>query len=155
MISSFLHVLIYIPFISLPNYLQYFLTLFAPACPSLTQSCVKLFHFLLFASLCFSFISYEQIVLVIVNNGLNDLFLCGLGGGKPMEITGTATEWTAEQTVESMVDARIIIIVPGYGLAVAKGQYPVAEIVDILRKKVRLSSYFHIYISLFYSLSRS
>ena len=56
-----------------------------------------------------------------------------------MEITGTATEWTAEQTVESMVDARNIIIVPGYGLAVAKGQYPVAEIVDILRKKVCLS----------------
>merc|ERR1719189_3026984 len=39
-----------------------------------------------------------------------------------------------------MVDARSIIIVPGYGLAVAKGQYPVAELVKILvqkRKKVR------------------
>merc|ERR1711953_1430762 len=38
-------------------------------------------------------------------------------------------------TVEAMVDAKRIIIVPGYGLAVAKGQYPVAELVDILRKK--------------------
>ena len=28
-----------------------------------------------------------------------------------------------------MVDAKNIIIVPGYGLAVAKGQYPVAELV--------------------------
>ena len=34
-----------------------------------------------------------------------------------------------------MVDAKNIIIVPGYGLAVAKGQYPVAELVQILRKK--------------------
>ena len=114
---------------------------------------MKLFHFLVFVSLSFS--SYEQVVLVIVNNGLNYLFLCGLGGGKPMEITGTATEWTAEQTVESMVDARNIIIVPGYGLAVAKGQYPVAEIVDILRKKVRLSPYFHIYIYISFSRSYS
>merc|ERR1711981_136129 len=38
-------------------------------------------------------------------------------------------------TVEAMVDAKRIIIVPGYGLAVAKGQYPVAELVDILKKK--------------------
>merc|ERR1712121_576688 len=28
-----------------------------------------------------------------------------------------------------------LIIVPGYGLAVAKGQYPVAEMVALLRKK--------------------
>merc|ERR1712203_467600 len=33
------------------------------------------------------------------------------------------------------VDAKRIIIVPGYGLAVAKGQYPVAELVNILKKK--------------------
>ena len=36
---------------------------------------------------------------------------------------------------QSMVDAKNIIIVPGYGLAVAKGQYPVAELVSILTKK--------------------
>merc|ERR1719230_2307068 len=53
----------------------------------------------------------------------------------PMEITGEHTEWNVDDTVEAMVDAKRIIIVPGYGLAVAKGQYPVAELVDILRKK--------------------
>ena len=52
-----------------------------------------------------------------------------------MEITGTHTEWQADETVASMVDAKNIIIVPGYGLAVAKGQYPVAEMVKILREK--------------------
>jgi NAD/NADP transhydrogenase beta subunit len=35
--------------------------------------------------------------------------------------------------VQAMVEAKNIIIVPGYGLAVAKGQYPVAEMVNILR----------------------
>merc|ERR1711860_278081 len=56
-------------------------------------------------------------------------------GGKAMEITGTATEWSSQQTVEAMIDAKNIIIVPGYGLAVAKGQYPVAEMVNILKQK--------------------
>merc|ERR1711862_927451 len=37
--------------------------------------------------------------------------------------------------VNSMVEAKNIIIVPGYGLAVAKGQYPVAEMVSILKQK--------------------
>merc|ERR1719400_2242132 len=57
------------------------------------------------------------------------------GTGKPMEITGTATVWDVDQTVEAIADAKNIIIVPGYGLAVAKGQYPVAEMVNLLRKK--------------------
>ncbi|KAH9488021.1 hypothetical protein Btru_067302 [Bulinus truncatus] len=32
-------------------------------------------------------------------------------------------------------EAKNIIIVPGYGLCVAKAQYPIAEMVDLLRKK--------------------
>merc|ERR1712157_330307 len=51
------------------------------------------------------------------------------------EITGEHTEWKVDDTVNAMVEAKNIIIVPGYGLAVAKGQYPVAEMVNILRKK--------------------
>ena len=35
--------------------------------------------------------------------------------------------------LQAMVEAKNVIIVPGYGLAVAKGQYPVAEMVNILR----------------------
>jgi len=34
-----------------------------------------------------------------------------------------------------LVDAESVIIVPGYGLAVAKGQYPLKEMVDTLRAK--------------------
>lgn len=82
----------------------------------------------------------SYIMCVAMNRSLPNVILGGFGtsstgGGKPMEITGTHTEWKIDDTVKSMVDSKNIIIVPGYGLAVAKGQYPVAEIVSILKKK--------------------
>lgn len=75
-----------------------------------------------------------------MNRSLPNVILGGFGtsstaGGKPMTITGTHTEWKVDETVEAMTNAKNIIIVPGYGLAVAKGQYPVAEMVSILKKK--------------------
>jgi len=82
----------------------------------------------------------SYIMCVAMNRSLPNVILggfgtSGTGDGKPMEITGTHTEWSIDQTVQSMVDSKNIIIVPGYGLAVAKGQYPVAEMVDLLKKK--------------------
>ena len=41
----------------------------------------------------------------------------------------------ADTTVDYMTDAEEIMIVPGYGLCVAKAQYPIAELVDLLRSK--------------------
>merc|ERR1712168_985046 len=82
----------------------------------------------------------SYIMCVAMNRSLPNVILGGFGTsttgtGKPMEITGEHTEWNVDDTVNSMVDAKNIIIVPGYGLAVAKGQYPVAEIVDMLSKR--------------------
>merc|ERR1712209_123229 len=82
----------------------------------------------------------SYIMCVAMNRSLPNVILGGFGTsttgtGKPMEITGEHTEWKVDDTVNAMVEAKNIIIVPGYGLAVAKGQYPVAELVDILRKK--------------------
>jgi len=82
----------------------------------------------------------SYIMCVAMNRSLPNVILggfgtTGTGTGKAMEITGTHTEWKIDETVQAMVDARDIIIVPGYGLAVAKGQYPVAELVTILKKK--------------------
>ena len=57
------------------------------------------------------------------------------GGGKPMEITGTHTEINVDDAIEMIRESKNIVITPGYGLCVAKAQYPVAEIVDILRKE--------------------
>merc|ERR1739838_334623 len=81
----------------------------------------------------------SYIMCVAMNRSLPNVILggfgtSGTGDGKPMEITGEATVWDVDQTVSAIADAKIIII-PGYGLAVAKGQYPVAEMVNLLRKK--------------------
>ncbi|MPC34716.1 NAD(P) transhydrogenase, mitochondrial [Portunus trituberculatus] len=82
----------------------------------------------------------SYIMCKAMNRSLPNVILGGFGtsstgSGKPMEITGTHTETNVEQTVEMMTNAKNIIIVPGYGLCVAKAQYPIAEMVDILRKK--------------------
>ncbi len=55
------------------------------------------------------------------------------GGGVVMEGEMVAT--TAEDVVELLKEAQSVIIVPGYGMAVAQAQHPVKEIVDILRKR--------------------
>lgn len=57
------------------------------------------------------------------------------GGGKPQEIVGTHTEVNVDATVELLRNAKNIIITPGYGLCVAKAQYPIAELVNILKSK--------------------
>merc|ERR1712042_219306 len=82
----------------------------------------------------------SYIMCVAMNRSLPNVILGGYGTsstgtGKPMEITGTHTEIDVQGTVDLIEDAKNIIIVPGYGLAVAKGQYPVAEMVALLRKK--------------------
>jgi len=82
----------------------------------------------------------SYIMCVAMNRSLPNVILGGFGtsstaGGKAMEITGTATVWDVNETVAAIADARKIVIVPGYGLAVAKGQYPVAEMVTLLKKK--------------------
>lgn len=52
-----------------------------------------------------------------------------------MEIVGTHTEVQVDGVAEMLKNAKNIIITPGYGLCVAKAQYPIAELVDILKKR--------------------
>uniref|UniRef100_A0A1A7XXV8 NAD(P) transhydrogenase, mitochondrial n=1 Tax=Iconisemion striatum TaxID=60296 RepID=A0A1A7XXV8_9TELE len=87
----------------------------------------------------------SYIMCVAMNRSLANVILGGYGTsstgtGKPMEITGTHTEVNVDQTVEMIKEAHNIIITPGYGLCAAKAQYPIAELVKILKdagKKVR------------------
>ena len=61
-------------------------------------------------------------------------------GGAPIEGEMVAT--TAAEVVALLTDAKSIVIVPGYGMAVAQAQHPVKQIVDILRsqgKQVRFA----------------
>lgn len=56
------------------------------------------------------------------------------GTGKAAQITGTHTVITADETAEQLVEAKSVIIVPGYGVAVAKAQYAIADITKILKE---------------------
>ena len=51
-----------------------------------------------------------------------------------MAIEGEATMTSVDETVQLLADSQSIIIVPGYGLAVARGQYPLKEMVETLTK---------------------
>lgn len=80
----------------------------------------------------------SYIMCKAMNRSLPNVILGGYGtsstgGGKPMAITGTHTECNVEQAVSMIRDARSIIVTPGYGLCVAKAQYPLAEMVKALQ----------------------
>ncbi|XP_067937785.1 NAD(P) transhydrogenase, mitochondrial-like [Watersipora subatra] len=82
----------------------------------------------------------SYIMCVAMNRSLPNVIFGGYGTsstgkGKPMEITGTHTELTSDSVVDMMTESKNIIIVPGYGLCVAKAQYPIAELVSLLAKK--------------------
>jgi len=65
----------------------------------------------------------------------------GTGGGKPAAAAGAAqpagevVPISAVDTAELLREARNVVIVPGYGMAVAQAQHMVCEIVKILRDK--------------------
>ena len=55
------------------------------------------------------------------------------GGGS--EVEGTITETTADQVAEELKEAKEVMIVPGYGMAVAQAQHVVKDITETLRTK--------------------
>ncbi|KAG8234668.1 hypothetical protein J437_LFUL006557 [Ladona fulva] len=82
----------------------------------------------------------SYIMCKAMNRSLPNVILGGYGTsstgtGKAMEITGTHTEVDVENAAEMIANAKNIIITPGYGLCVAKAQYPLAEMVELLKKK--------------------
>ena len=60
------------------------------------------------------------------------------GGSSPaydQQPEGDVTPISVEETVQLLENARSVIIVPGYGMAVAQAQHAVAEITKILRER--------------------
>ncbi|MGA1264151.1 MAG: Re/Si-specific NAD(P)(+) transhydrogenase subunit beta [Prochlorothrix sp.] len=75
-----------------------------------------------------------------MNRSFISVILGGFGTGSGQTasstaVVGTVTQTSVEETVELLNNARSVIIVPGYGMAVAQAQHPVSEITRILRKK--------------------
>jgi H+-translocating NAD(P) transhydrogenase subunit beta len=56
-------------------------------------------------------------------------------GGAAAQPAGEVTAITADETAELLRDVKSVIIVPGYGMAVAQAQYPLYEVTKLLRDK--------------------
>lgn len=80
-----------------------------------------------------------KIMCDAMNRDITSVILGGYGtkatgGGEAVQFEGETTMTSVDETVQLLADADKIIIVPGYGLAVAKAQYPLQELSDTLIK---------------------
>ena len=81
----------------------------------------------------------SYIMCKAMNRSFVSVILGGFGnedtsGGADKEY-GEHTETSAQEVASALKAAKNVIIVPGYGMAVAQAQYPVAEITKRLREK--------------------
>ncbi|KAG0707662.1 PNTB-domain-containing protein [Suillus ampliporus] len=80
----------------------------------------------------------SYIMCVAMNRSLINVLFGGIGTVAPSEntkIEGTITKTNIEDTVEALANSESVILVVGYGMAVAKAQYPIAEICAMLKAK--------------------
>ena len=79
----------------------------------------------------------SYIMCKAMNRSFISVILGGFGaeGGAPAaEVTGEHREISAADVAELLKSASSVVITPGYGMAVAKAQYPVAELSSRLRQ---------------------
>ena len=87
--------------------------------------------------------SSGAILSYIMCRAMNRSFVSVIVGGFGQEVSTAATPRTTASTARSSLqtcaellkDASSVVITPGYGMAVAQAQYPVAELTSRLRKK--------------------
>ncbi|QHU99552.1 Re/Si-specific NAD(P)(+) transhydrogenase subunit beta [Synechocystis sp. CACIAM 05] len=84
----------------------------------------------------------SYIMCKAMNRSFISVILGGFGegsnsasAGPAQAVTGTITKTSAEEVAEELLDAQSVIITPGYGMAVAQAQHPVAEITKLLKEK--------------------
>ncbi|QFQ02626.1 NAD(P) transhydrogenase subunit beta [Corynebacterium urogenitale] len=81
-----------------------------------------------------AYLSY--VMCQAMNRSFISVILGGFGGETAAADDreyGEHTEVTAAETAEMLKDAKTVMITPGYGMAVAQAQYPVATLVDKLK----------------------
>ncbi|MFY1027399.1 Re/Si-specific NAD(P)(+) transhydrogenase subunit beta [Actinobacillus seminis] len=86
--------------------------------------------------------SSGAILSYIMCKAMNRSFISVIAGGFGNDVQvssdeeqGEHRETTAEEVAEMLKNANSVIITPGYGMAVAQAQYPVAEITQKLRER--------------------
>lgn len=83
-----------------------------------------------------AYLSY--IMCKAMNRSFISVIAGGFGIAAPTssgEVEGESREITVEDAAELLRDASSVIITPGYGMAVAQAQYPVAELTSRLRER--------------------
>lgn len=85
--------------------------------------------------------SSGAILSIHMSKAMNRKFLSvifggfGAAGGSTKEIEGEITTINHDEAADILKEAKSIVIVPGYGMAVAKAQYPIHDMVQTLRKE--------------------
>jgi len=75
---------------------------------------------------------------VAMNRSLTNVLFGGISaptGSGEFKVEGTAVQTNVEDTAEALLNAENVIIVVGYGMAVAKAQYAISDITRMLRSK--------------------
>ncbi|KAE8355221.1 putative nicotinamide nucleotide transhydrogenase [Aspergillus coremiiformis] len=81
-----------------------------------------------------SILSY--IMCVAMNRSLTNVLFGGIAAPQQTKkIEGQVSQTTIDDTVDALSNAENVIIIVGYGMAVAKAQYAIAEITHMLRAK--------------------
>jgi NAD(P) transhydrogenase subunit beta len=73
-----------------------------------------------------------------MNRSLVNVILGGFGTttkGAAAAVTGTHQEWSIAEATMALRSAQSVVIVPGYGMAVAHAQHSLSEIVKLLRER--------------------
>lgn len=72
-----------------------------------------------------------------MNRSFWNVIFGGIGtskGGAVTKIEGTVTDTTHQEVADLLNQAKKVVLIPGYGMAVARAQFPVSEMVEKLRK---------------------
>ncbi len=84
----------------------------------------------------------SYIMCAAMNRSFLSVILGGFGAeegaapaGGSAQPAGEVKSVTAEETADLLRDAKSVIVVPGYGMAVAQAQYPLYEVTKLLRDK--------------------
>jgi NAD(P) transhydrogenase subunit beta len=81
----------------------------------------------------------SYIMCAAMNRSFISVILGGFGSGggtsAASEFEGTVKEFSVDDTVDLLKESQTIVIVPGYGMAVAQAQHSLAEVVKILLKQ--------------------
>ncbi len=79
-----------------------------------------------------------RIMCVGMNRSLSNVLFGAVGGAAGAAGGGEerrVTSWTPEDAAMAMSDASYVVVVPGYGMAVAQAQHAVKELADLLTER--------------------